>query len=77
MNLGSIEPHTSKIAVLGYGIEGRATLDYLGDLGAPRVSLLDSNPNLIVDPSHQKFTSGNILGIDWLMALDDFDVIIK
>lgn len=77
MNLASFEPCKSKIAVLGYGIEGRATLDYLQGVGAPRVSLLDSNPNLTVNPAHQRLTSGNILGVDWLAALDDFDVIIK
>lgn len=69
--------HKSKIAILGYGTEGRATIDYLKDMGAPKVSLFDSQSDLTIAPEHQRFTSRNVFGDDWLNGLDDFDVIIK
>lgn len=65
------------IGVLGFGIEGSATLDYLAKAGARHVSLLDANPALEISPAHAELVSDCILGPHYLQALETYDVIIK
>jgi UDP-N-acetylmuramoylalanine--D-glutamate ligase len=67
----------SRVAVVGYGIEGRASLDYLFAIGTKTVALFDVNPSTDILPDHQQQLSDSECGSRWLERLSDYDIIIK
>jgi UDP-N-acetylmuramoylalanine--D-glutamate ligase len=73
----NINFESDTIGVLGFGVEGSATLDFLANAGARHVSLLDANPALEISPAHAALVSDCILGPHYLKALETYDVIIK
>lgn len=66
-----------RVAVVGYGIEGRAALDYLFDIGTKTVALFDVNPTTDILAKHQEQLSDSECGSRWLERLSDYDIIIK
>ncbi len=73
----NINLESDNIGVVGFGIEGSATLDFLAQAGARHVSLLDANPALKISPAKKELISKCILGSHYLQALETYDVIIK
>lgn len=63
----------NKIAILGFGIEGRSAAQYLEKQGAIDITICDENKNLEGKPEKHKY----ILGADYLNNLENFDVIIR
>jgi UDP-N-acetylmuramoylalanine--D-glutamate ligase len=64
----------SKIAILGFGVEGRAVLAYLLDHGYSEMTVCDQNVDL--DEELPQGVSAR-LGPVYLDALEDFDVIFR
>jgi UDP-N-acetylmuramoylalanine--D-glutamate ligase len=64
----------SKIAILGYGVEGKAVLKYLLKHGYNEVTVCDANVGL-----KEKFSGGVSvrLGTDYLNDLDEFEVLFR
>jgi UDP-N-acetylmuramoylalanine--D-glutamate ligase len=64
-----------KIAILGFGLEGKSTLNFiLKHLPNKEVTVIDKNTNI------EKITNDNVsyvLGDDYLDHLNDFDLVIK
>lgn len=64
----------SKIAVLGYGVEGKAVLDYLIKHGFNEITVCDKNVDLKADlPEGVSST----LGVDYLNGLEEFEIIFR
>lgn len=64
----------SKIAILGYGIEGKAMLEYLHKHEFTEITVCDQNPDLKAE-----FPDGvsSTLGVDYMDGLDKFEVIFR
>lgn len=60
-----------RVAVLGFGIEGRSAYSYWSDLGA-EVTIHDQDSGLLAPPSAQ-----TKLGANYLQGLDDYDLICR
>src|SRR6266567_4987314 len=61
----------SKVAILGYGVEGKAAANYWA-AGGHRVTVCDANPELHVPTEYQAQ-----LGDEYLQHLSTFDVIVR
>jgi len=61
----------NKIAIVGYGVEGRAAADYLSKHGA-QISILDGNESTSTDERHKLIT-----GKDYLENLADYDLVVR
>ena len=62
------------IAILGFGLEGKSTLNFiLKYLPDKKVTIIDKNTNIIVDNPNVNY----ILGDDYLDHLNEFDLVIK
>lgn len=71
MTIRKLDGH--KVCILGFGREGRATLEALRTYApAAHVAIADINPEITADPDITLIT-----GPDYLERLADFDVIIK
>ncbi|MCX6734661.1 MAG: UDP-N-acetylmuramoyl-L-alanine--D-glutamate ligase [Candidatus Peregrinibacteria bacterium] len=64
----------SKIAILGYGVEGKAVLDYLIQHGFNEITVCDQNVD-IKDGLPQGVSA--TLGVDYLDKLAEFEVIFR
>ncbi len=64
----------SKIAILGYGVEGKAVLDYLIKHGFNEITVCDKNVDLKAElPEGVSST----LGVDYLKGLEEFEIIFR
>ena len=61
----------NKIAIVGYGVEGRAAADYLSKHGA-QISILDGNESTLTDKRYRF-----IAGRDYLENLADYDLVVR
>lgn len=64
---------TDKIAILGYGVEGRAMCEYLLRHGHTDVTVCDQSERVDGLPEHVKFRGGST----YLQELSDFDVVFR
>jgi len=64
----------SKIAILGFGVEGKAVLAYLQKHGFTEITVCDQNVNLKAELPQG--VSAN-LGVDYLKNLEEFEVIFR
>lgn len=66
--------HRSKIAILGYGVEGKAVFNYLHRNGYTDLTVCDQN----VDLQEQMPEGVSVrLGVHYLEKLDDFEVVFR
>ncbi|MDD2907288.1 MAG: UDP-N-acetylmuramoyl-L-alanine--D-glutamate ligase [Candidatus Gracilibacteria bacterium] len=61
-----------KIAILGYGLEGKSTLSFLGKIGVTDITILDKK-----EIENKENNLKYITGSDYLKNLDIYDIIIK
>jgi len=64
--------NTDKVAILGFGIEGRAVFEYLNSKGIENITICDFNKNLRA-PENTK----TILGKKYLDSLENFNIIFR
>lgn len=62
-----------KIAIVGYGIDGQAAYRYFASEPSNKLTVLDENPNLKLDP----FVKDFCLGPNYLANLTNYDLIIR
>ncbi|MBI5753611.1 UDP-N-acetylmuramoyl-L-alanine--D-glutamate ligase [Candidatus Peregrinibacteria bacterium] len=64
----------SKIAILGFGVEGKAMLAYLEKHGFTEITVCDRNVDLKAELPQGVSSS---LGVDYLMGLENFEVVFR
>lgn len=62
-----------KILIAGFGVEGRATFEYLKNIGAKDIAIADNNKDLKNTPKNTEL----ILGDQAFQDLKDFDVVFR
>lgn len=72
ITLETLDYSSQRIAILGYGMEGRSAYRHLKRYGASDITICDGNKNLELP---KDVTSR--LGEDYLEGLDDFDLIFR
>lgn len=67
----------SKIAILGFGREGKSTLEFLEQLNHLLIGIFDKNPINNEATIHSKHTITFQTGVNYLNNINDYDLIIK
>lgn len=62
-----------KIAILGYGMEGRASYQYWSQMGGHDITVLDQKTPEILPPAEAK----TVFGENYLDNLDEFDLVVR
>lgn len=73
MNIENLK--SKKIAILGYGREGKSTLRFLQSIGATDITILDKNIETLENVVDENVIC--IWGSSYLDSLSDFDIIFK
>lgn len=68
---------TKRVLLLGFGAEGRASLQFAVQCGAREVAIADQADTVSLPPSEAHLVTHIFSGADWLVGLHDFDIIVR
>ncbi len=68
---------SKRVLLLGFGAEGRVSLQYAARCGAQEIALADQNPAVKIPENDAHLIKRTFTGTDWLAGIADFDIIIR
>jgi len=71
------ELQSKRVLLLGFGEEGRASLEYAVACGASEIAVADQASTVLLSTTEAHLVSRVFSGADWLAGLRDYDVIIR
>lgn len=66
-----------RVLLLGFGAEGRASLEYCTKCSAREIAIADHTESLTLSPSESHMVSQTFSGTNWLEGIYDFDIILR
>ena len=68
---------TKRVLLLGFGAEGRASLQYAARCCAREIAIADQAESLPLSATERSLISNAFLGTNWLRSISDYDIVIR
>ncbi len=68
---------TRRVLVLGFGAEGRASVQYAAQCRAREIAIADQSETISLSTAEAALVSRTFLGAHWLNSISEYDIIIR